>query len=102
MRTGEECGYCSTLLDVHCTLHGPQFCAIKDEYYTSPHMGIDDVYDRLYAVATPEQIHEASRMVKAREAQGLPPSQPSPVTVDNRGAQAAAARWLDHWQHGKP
>lgn len=109
MKTGEECGYCATLLDVHCTLHGQEFCDIKEQYWTDPTMGIDAVYDRLLDVATPQQINEARRMVKQREAQGIPPVQvPDPPTdpprdslTDHEIAQAMAQRWLDHWQHGK-
>lgn len=100
MRPDESCGYCTTLLDVHCTLHGPQFCEIKDQYFTDPTMGIDDVYDRLLAIATPDQIREATHMVVERKAQGLSPVKPPDPPQDTK-AQAAAKRWLDHWRHGR-
>jgi hypothetical protein len=97
MQADEDCGYCRTLLDVHCTLHGPEFCEIKDQYYTDPAMGIDDVYDRLLAIATPDQITEAKQVVLARKAAGLDPPDPPP-RANEAAAQAAAQKWLRHWQ----
>lgn len=100
MKAGESCGYCATLLDVHCTLHGQAFCDIKEQYFTDPTMGIDEVYDRLLAIATPDQINEARGMVRQREALGIPPvAVPDPAP--NPLAEAAALRWMVHWQHGK-
>lgn len=102
MKDGESCGYCATLLDAHCILHGEEFCEIKEQYFTDPTMGIDDVYDRLLAIATPDQIHEARGMVKQREALGIPPVAvpTAPRPRPNPFAEAAAQRWMTHWQHG--
>lgn len=102
MKPDEECGYCTTLLDAHCTLHGPSFCDIKEQYFADSTMGIDEVYEALYAIATPEQINEASRMVRSRHAQGIPAVDPSSSSsVDAQSAQEAAQKWLTHWQQGK-
>lgn len=102
MRSDEPpCGYCTTLLDAHCTLHGAEFCTIKEQYYTDPTMGVDEVYDRLLAIATPEQIEAATNQVKDRQRTGMPPVPVPDPPVNPQAAEAAAHRWLDHWQHGR-
>lgn len=85
MQAGEECGYCETILDVHCTLHGAAFCDLKEQYYTDETMTVDDVYDRLYQIATPQQMAEALPLVEDRVRQ---------VTA----APTPNADWIGYWQ----
>lgn len=85
MKSGEDCGYCEIILDVHCTLHGATFCDLREAYYTDDQMTIDQVYDQLYAIATPQQLAEAMPLVEARVAQGVAPA--PPVTPD----------WIAQW-----
>ncbi len=86
MQAGEECGYCETILDVHCTLHGDAFCDLRDAYYTDDTLTIDDVYDRLYAIATPQQMAEALPVVEDR------------VRRVTTAAETPGVGWTAYWQ----
>jgi len=69
------CGYCTTVLEAHCRVfqHGEEFCKLRTDYYTRSDMGTNEVFDRLVAIATPEQIAQVSQWVEERIAAGLPP-----------------------------
>lgn len=76
MKADEECGYCATILDAHCTLHGaeqPSFCDIQRRYYTDDTMTVDDVYAALIPLETPRQHEAALQAVNDRVASGLGP-----------------------------
>lgn len=99
MREGENCGFCRSVLEAHCDLHGkqnPKFCELKERYYTDPTMGTDQVFDSLEQMATPDQISQATEHVDNRIRRGLPP----PPMPEPPAAQAAADRWLHNWQNG--
>lgn len=64
MKSGEQCGYCQTILDTHCQMHGGDFCDLQTQYLTDTNMTVDDVYDRLYQIATPQQLAEARPVVE--------------------------------------
>jgi hypothetical protein len=104
MRDDDACGICYALADLHCRLHGAEFCRIKEEYLTTDMTG-DELIERLVAACTPEQAEEVQRALASydppaaeavrREAEALR-ARPNPALEE------AARRWAEHWAHGKP
>jgi hypothetical protein len=92
------CGYCESLLWAHCVKlkHGPEFCRIRERYYTDPRYGADEALEDLYRIGTPQQLQEAIAVVKGRVAAGDPP-----VPPEDRIGQDLAAKWLHNWRYGR-
>ena len=82
MKAGEACGYCQVVLDTHCALHGQAFCDLQQAYQQSDTMTVDDVYDALYALATPTQLMEAAAIIQARV---------------QTARQASSPTWITYW-----
>lgn len=84
MDANEECGYCATILDAHCTLHGqenPAYCDVQRRYYTDTTMTVDDVYAALIPLETPAQHEAAVQAVNTRMASGGGPPEASRLWV---------------------
>ena len=84
MQADEECGYCATILDAHCTLHGqenPAYCDLQRRYYTDDAMTVDDVYDAIIPMETPAQHDAAVQAVNDRIASGLGPPDASRLWI---------------------
>ncbi|MGB9887908.1 MAG: hypothetical protein ACPLRW_13085 [Moorellales bacterium] len=88
MRPDDACNFCLALLDAHCSLHGEQFCKLKEEYLTTD-LSADEMLDRFYSMVTDEQLVRADPEVMRRLEE-----------LSNPGL-AAAQRWLDHYRNGK-
>lgn len=89
MSPQEECGYCATILDAHCTLHGdtqPDYCDLQRRYYTDDTMTVDDVYAALIPLETPAQHDAAVHAVHDRVASGL-------------GPPDASRLWIQTWHY---
>ncbi len=84
MDANEECGYCATILDAHCTLHGqenPAYCDVQRRYYTDDTMTVDDVYAAIIPLETPAQHDAAVQAVNDRIASGLGPPDASRLWI---------------------
>ena len=106
MKPGDDCGICYSIITLHCELHGEPFCDLRREYLTTDMDG-DTLIQRAADLATADQAAEVLAALDQ-----FPVPTPAQIhaeavhlqaggTVSDPGA-AAAARWLDHWRHGKP
>jgi len=105
MKPGDDCGICYSIITLHCDLHGEPFCDLRREYLTTDMDG-DTLIARAAALATADQAAEVLDAL-----QRFPVPTPDQIRAEAAhcqaaGAapdpgQAAAARWLDHWRHGK-
>ena len=109
MIEGDSCNFCGALLDAHCDAgarqNDPRFCELKEEYWTTD-MSSDAMLDRLFALATPEQLQAVDPEVTRRmRAHRYGPTATSAATPPAQGpadpAAQAAARWLDGYRNGK-
>lgn len=91
MREGDDCNFCNALLDAHCAVNGGDFCRLKEEYVATD-LPADKMLDRFYEIVTDDQLVKTDPEVRRR--MSFRNSQPDP-------GQAAAAKWLHNYRHGK-
>lgn len=107
MQEGDSCNFCGAVLDAHCDAgerqQDPRFCELKEEYWTTQ-MSSDEMLDRLFDLATPEQLQavdpDVTRRMKMHRYTREAPSAAQAGPVHDPGAQAAA-RWLAGFRNGR-
>ena len=102
MREGDNCNFCGAVLDANCDVNGPEnpaICELKEQYWTTPMTG-DEMLQRLYQLATPEQLQRADPEVTARmRRHAYTRTAPSAPPAD--AGRRAADKWLENWRRGR-